>query len=71
MIKNNIDALLEKNNKTRYWLAKEINLAYPNLVKLANNETSSIKLELLEKLSLALNCTLDELFTIRNNINED
>lgn len=63
-MKNNIDKLLESNNKTRYWLAKEVNVTYPNLKKIADNQTASIKFDLLEKLCKALNCTLDELFTI-------
>ena len=64
-MKNNIDELLKKNNKTRYWLAKEVNITYPNLKKLADNETNSIKFDLLEKLCNALNCTPNDLFTIK------
>lgn len=60
----NIDELLESKSKTRYWLAKEVGMAYPNMMKLANNETSSIKLDLFEKLCFVLECTPNELVTL-------
>ncbi|BFL93037.1 TPA: helix-turn-helix transcriptional regulator [Clostridioides difficile] len=60
----NIDKLLESKGRTRYWLAKEVGIAYPNMMKLANNETSSIKLDLFEKLCLVLECTPNELVTL-------
>ena len=60
----NIDKLLESKGRTRYWLAKEVGIAYPNMMKLANNETSSIKLDLFEKLCPVLECTPNELVTL-------
>ena len=65
-MKNHIDELLKKQGKTRYWLAKEINVAYPNLAKLANNQTESIKFKFIEDICKALNCSLTELFTLEN-----
>lgn len=64
MIMNNIDKLLKEKNKTRYWLAKEIGMAYPNLCKLADNKTESIKFEILENLCIKLECTFDDLLTM-------
>lgn len=64
-MKINIDKLLEQNNKTRYWLSKEINLAYPNLKKLADNETTSIKFEIIENICNVLKCTPNDLFEIK------
>ena len=64
MITNNIDILLKKKDKTRYWLAKEIEIAYPNLCKLASNKTESIKFQILENLCIKLECNLDELLNI-------
>lgn len=63
-MKNNIDKLLELKGQSRYWLSKELNITYPNLKKLADNETTSIKFELMEKLCKALDCTLNDLFTL-------
>lgn len=67
MVTNNIDILLDRKLKSRYWLAKQVNVAYPNIVKLANNQTSSINFELMENLCVVLNCTLNDLFTIEPN----
>lgn len=71
MIVNNIDTLLDKHLKSRYWLAKKVGIAYPNIVRLANNETSSINFELMENLCVTLECSLDELFTIEHNKKAD
>lgn len=63
-LKNHIDELLEIKGKTRYWLAKEINISYNALCKLANNQTESIKFEVMNNICRALNCTLDQLFNL-------
>ena len=65
-MKVRIDELLKQQNRTRYWLSKEINFTYPNLMKLCNNETESIKFEILEKICLVLNCTPDDVFEIES-----
>ena len=56
-----IDELLKCKGKTRYWLAKELGMTYPNLCKLANNETQSMKFQIIEKCCLLLDCTPNEL----------
>lgn len=61
-MKITIDDLLKAHDKTRYWLSKEIGLAYPNLKKLCDNETTSIKFELIEKICNALECTPNDIF---------
>lgn len=63
-MKTNIDIILQNQGKTRYWLAKQINVTYPTIMRICNNEGDSIKLSTLEKMCKALNCTLDDLFTI-------
>lgn len=60
----NIDNLLKEKGKTRYWLSKEINLSYPNLKKLADNETTSIKFEIIENICKVFNCTPNDLFIV-------
>lgn len=59
-----IDDILKKQNKTRYWLSKEINFTYPNLMKLCNNETSSIRFDVLEKTCIALNCSPNDILKL-------
>lgn len=56
-----IDEILEKQNKSRYWLSKEIGYTYPSLMKLCNNETDSIKFDVLEKICIALGCTPNDI----------
>lgn len=63
-MRNNINELLEKRDRTRYWLAKEIGISYAAMTKLANNQTESIKFETIENICNKLGCSLTELFTI-------
>ncbi len=58
--------ILKKQGKTKYWLYKRMDMSYQNFNRMINNETKSIKFENLEKLSILLNCTLDELFEKNN-----
>lgn len=56
-----IDDILEQQNKTRYWLSKAIGYSYPSLMKLCNNETDSIRFDILEKLCDTLGCTPNDI----------
>ena len=60
----NIDKILDNKGKTRYWLAKEVGITYPNLVKLCNNKTESIKFDILNKICNILECTPNDILTI-------
>lgn len=62
-----IDEILEKENKTRYWLSKQINITYQNLCNIADNKTASIKFDILEKICLALKCTPNDILKIGSN----
>ena len=64
IMKTNIDTLLQYQDKTRYWLAKQLNVTYPTIMRICNNKSDSIKLSTLENMCKVLNCTLDDLFTI-------
>ena len=63
-MKNTIDLKLQELSKSRYWLSKETNITYPNIIKICNNQTESIKFSSLESICKALNCTLNDLFII-------
>ena len=41
MVVINIEKLLKKNNKTKYWLCKEMNITLRNLNNIINSQTSS------------------------------
>lgn len=62
MIKLGVLELLEKNNKTKYWLYKQLGMSYQNFSRMVNNETKSIRYENIEAICLLLNCTPNELF---------
>jgi putative transcriptional regulator len=64
MIKLNVMEILEKMNKTRYWLVKELQTDYNSVNKICNNEVVSLHLGTIEKLCDALNCTPNDLFSI-------
>ncbi|MBE6795915.1 MAG: helix-turn-helix transcriptional regulator [Ruminococcaceae bacterium] len=64
MIKLRVLELLEKENKTKYWLYKQLGMSYQNFSKMVNNETKSIRYENIETLCLIFNCTPNDLFEI-------
>ncbi|MBQ3101254.1 MAG: helix-turn-helix transcriptional regulator [Clostridia bacterium] len=64
MIKLRVLELLEKNNKTKYWLYKQLGMSYQNFSKMINNQTKSIRYENIETLCLLFDCTPNELFEI-------
>lgn len=67
MLRLNVDNLLKKNNKSRYWLYNQLNIvspiSYTNFLNMIDNRTKSIKYENIEKLCNILDCTPNDLFT--------
>ncbi len=64
MIKLDVLTLLEENGKTKYWLYKRLGMSYQNFNKMVNNETSSIRYEVIEKLCGLFNCSPNKLFAL-------
>lgn len=63
MLRIRIDAILEEQGHTKYWLYKKLDpMSYQNFNRIYNNETTSIKFDTLEKLQKALNVPIDSLF---------
>lgn len=52
----NIDNILQSKNKTRYWLSNQTGITYHAIKKLCDNDTSSIRFDMIEKLCEALEC---------------
>lgn len=69
MLKLRVLKILEEQNRTKYWLYKQMDLSYQNFNRMVLNETTSIKFDNLEKLSQILNCTIDELFERTSDTN--
>lgn len=55
MIKVKIDEILEKQDKSLYWLAQATELTYPTIHKLAGGNTKSISFDTLERICIVLN----------------
>jgi putative transcriptional regulator len=66
MIELNILEILDKKNKSKYWLFNELNnispMSYTNYNNLIKNKTKSIKYENIDKLCKILNCEPNDLF---------
>lgn len=69
MIKIEIEKLLKKNQKSKYWLCQQMNLTSRNLNRIIRGETTSISFKYLEEFCVKLNCTPGELITIVNEEN--
>ena len=81
MISFNINQILEEKGKTCYWLAKQCNMSPNNMAKICNGETTSVRLETLEKICKTLECTpndiiksndpqMNRLLAYRNELNK-
>lgn len=69
MIKLNIEELLKKNNKSKYWLRQKMNLTSRNINRIIKGETTSISFKYIEDFCYYLNCTPGELITYINENN--
>ena len=57
MLNFNIEKLLKKKKKTKYWLCQNMNITNRNLNRIINGETTSISFKYLD-------CNLSELISI-------
>ncbi len=64
MARLRVAELLEREGKTKYYLYKQLGMSYQNFNKMINNETKSIRYEMIEALCQLLKCTPNELFEI-------
>ena len=62
MYKLNVKNLLDAKGKTQYWLSKQTGISANNVSKIYNEETVNIRLDTINKLCEALECTPCELF---------
>lgn len=66
MLSFNIEKLLKKNGKSKYWLCQKMNITTRNLNRIIRGETTSISFKYLEDLCNYLECSLNDLITIEN-----
>ena len=67
MLNFNIEKLLKKKKKSKYWLCQNMNITTRNLNRIINGETTSISFKYLEELCKYLDCNLTELISIDND----
>ena len=63
MLSLRINEILEQQGKTPYWLGKQTGISQNNIGKICNGETSTIRFDTLEKICIALDCSINDLFT--------
>ena len=61
MFKLKVKEVLEKQNKTAYWLSKQTGISPNNIGKICNGETLNIRFDTLEKICKSLNCTPNDI----------
>lgn len=61
-----LNSLLNDRNKSLYWLSQQTKLPYPTLHRIANKPVTSISLGIAEKICIALNVTMNDLFILEN-----
>lgn len=66
MLSLKINQLLEQNNRSAYWLSKQTGISPNNMGRICNGETSTIRFDTIEKICLALNCSINDLFESNN-----
>lgn len=67
MVLINIEYLLKKNKKTRYWLCQKMNITYKNLNRIINHETDSISFRYIQDFCKYLQCTPEELIILTDD----
>ena len=67
MVHFNIEKLLKKKNRSKYWLCQNMNITTRNLNRFIRGETSSISFKYIEELCKYLECTVDELIDIEKD----
>ena len=67
MIIFNIEELLKKKNKSKYWLCKNMNITSRNLNRIIYGETTSISFKYLEDMCKFLDCELSDLISIEQD----
>lgn len=64
MIYLNIEELLKKNKRSKYWLCQNMNMTSRNLNRIIRGETTSISFKYIEQFCHFLKCTPGELITL-------
>lgn len=61
MLSLRVNEILLEKNKTAYWLSKQTGISPNNIGKICNGETTNIRLDTIEKICKALECTPNDI----------
>lgn len=61
MIQIQVNELLKKQKKSKYWFVKNMEGGYQSLSRMMNNETNSIRFATLEKMCDLFDCEIGEI----------
>lgn len=67
ILKIKINEVLEKQNKSKYWLSKQTGMTAQNVGKLVNGQTASVRFENLDAICKALNCEISDILEYEQN----
>lgn len=67
MLRLRIKEILQEQNHTKYWLYKQMDMSYQNFNRIVNNETTSIRFDILDKISRILSVSVGDLFEQTEN----
>lgn len=70
-IKVKIDEVIEKRERSRYWLAKQTGMTYPAVMNLCNGNTQRIEFSTLAAICNALQCQPGDLLENINDAGEE
>lgn len=70
MVIINVEELLKRQGKSKYWLCQKMEITNRNLNQIINRKTSSISFRYIEEFCKYLECTPDELILIEKENNK-
>jgi putative transcriptional regulator len=64
MVKFNIEELLARNKRSKYWLCQQMSITSRNINRLIRGETTAISFKYIEDFCRLLNCRVEELIIV-------
>lgn len=61
MLQFNVQNLLDRAGKTRYWLVKQMNSDYATINRICDNHGKSVRFDTLEKLMQIFDCPVSDI----------
>ena len=62
MVRLNLEELLLKNDRSKYWLVSQLESNYTVINKMINGQSEGIRFKTIDRLLEIFNCSIDELY---------